>query len=243
MAEAPQGTRINKYLSEVGHCSRRAADKLLEEGRITLNGKVPELGTRVQPGDVVEVDGEPVAGNDQERIVITYHKPVGIVCTTDQRREKDNIIDAINFPTRIYPVGRLDKMSEGLIFLTNDGDIVNDILRARYGHEKEYHVTVNQPITGDFVKRMSSGVAILDTVTLPCEVEQTGRQSFKIVLKQGLNRQIRRMCEKLGYRVRRLKRTRIMHVELGDLPVGKYRSLDDQELGKLRKRTQGAKES
>ena len=184
----------------------------------------------VQPGDVVAVDGEPVAGNDQERIVIAYHKPVGIVCTTDQRREKDNIIDAINFPTRIYPVGRLDKMSEGLIFLTNDGDIVNDILRARYGHEKEYHVTVNQPITGDFVERMSSGVAILDTVTLPCEVEQTGRQSFKIVLKQGLNRQIRRMCEELGYRVRRLKRTRIMHVELGDLPVGKYRSLDDQEL-------------
>ncbi len=243
MAEAPQGTRINKYLSEVGHCSRRAADKLLEEGRITLNGKVPELGTRVQPGDVVEVDGEPVAGNDQERIVIAYHKPVGIVCTTDQRREKDNIIDAINFPSRIYPVGRLDKMSEGLIFLTNDGDIVNDILRARYGHEKEYHVTVNQPITGDFVDRMSSGVAILDTVTLPCEVDQTGRQSFKIVLKQGLNRQIRRMCEELGYRVRRLKRTRIMHVELGDLPVGKYRSLDDQELLKLRKRAQGAKEA
>ena len=155
----PRGIRINKYLSEVGHCSRRAADKLLEEGRITLNGAVPELGTRVQHGDEVAVDGEVVAGNDQERIVIAYHKPVGIVCTTDQRREKDNIIDAINFPTRIYPVGRLDKMSEGLIFLTNDGDIVNDILRARYGHEKEYHVTVNQPITDDFLKKMSAGVA------------------------------------------------------------------------------------
>ncbi|MDB0025314.1 pseudouridine synthase [Flavobacteriales bacterium] len=238
----PRGIRINKYLSEVGHCSRRAADKLLEEGRITLNGAVPELGTRVQPGDEVAVDGEVVAGNDQERIVIAYNKPVGIVCTTDQRREKDNIIDAINFPTRIYPVGRLDKMSEGLIFLTNDGDIVNDILRARYGHEKEYHVTVNQPITDDFLKKMSAGVAILDTVTLPCEVEQTGRQSFKIVLKQGLNRQIRRMCEALGYRVRRLKRTRIIHVELGDLPEGQYRSLDDQELNRLRQSTQGAKE-
>lgn len=238
----PRGIRINKYLSEVGHCSRRAADKLLEEGRITLNGVVPELGTRVQPGDEVAVDGEVVAGNDQERIVIAYHKPVGIVCTTDQRREKDNIIDAINFPTRIYPVGRLDKMSEGLIFLTNDGDIVNDILRARYGHEKEYHVTVNQPITDDFLEKMSAGVAILDTVTLPCEVEQTGRQAFKIVLKQGLNRQIRRMCEALGYRVRRLKRTRIIHVELGDLAVGQYRSLDDQELNRLRQSTQGAKE-
>lgn len=238
----PRGIRINKYLSEVGHCSRRAADKLLEEGRITLNGVVPELGTRVQPGDEVAVDGEVVAGNDQERIVIAYHKPVGIVCTTDQRREKDNIIDAINFPTRIYPVGRLDKMSEGLIFLTNDGDIVNDILRARYGHEKEYHVTVNQPITDDFLEKMSAGVAILDTVTLPCEVEQTGRQAFKIVLKQGLNRQIRRMCEALGYRVRRLKRTRIIHVELGDLAVGQYRSLDDQELTRLRQSTQGAKE-
>ena len=238
----PRGIRINKNLSEVGHCSRRAADKLLEEGRITLNGAVPELGTRVQPGDEVAVDGEVVAGNDQERIVIAYHKPVGIVCTTDQRREKDNIIDAINFPTRIYPVGRLDKMSEGLIFLTNDGDIVNDILRARYGHEKEYHVTVNQPITDDFLEKMSAGVAILDTVTLPCEVEQTGRQAFKIVLKQGLNRQIRRMCEALGYRVRRLKRTRIIHVELGDLAVGQYRSLDDQELTRLRQSTQGAKE-
>ena len=182
-----------------------------------------------------------VATSDQERIVIAYHKPVGIVCTTDTRREKDNIIDAINFPTRIYPIGRLDKMSEGLIFLTNDGDIVNDILRARYGHEKEYHVTVNGPITPEFVQKMSSGVPILDTVTLPCEVEATGQQSFKIILKQGLNRQIRRMCEELGYRVRRLKRVRIMNVELGDLPVGTYRPLDDMELRKLRELTQDAK--
>ena len=237
----PQGTRINKYLSEVGHCSRRAADALLEQGRITINGVVPELGTRVQPGDRVAVDGVEVATSDQERIVIAYHKPVGIVCTTDTRREKDNIIDAINFPTRIYPIGRLDKMSEGLIFLTNDGDIVNDILRARYGHEKEYHVTVNAPITPEFVEKMASGVAILDTVTMPCVVEATGKQSFKIILKQGLNRQIRRMCEELGYRVRRLKRVRIMNVELGDLPVGTYRPLDDLEMRKLRALTQGAK--
>ena len=238
---SPSGTRINKYLSEVGHCSRRAADALLEQGRITINGKVPELGTRVQPGDRVEVDGVLVATSDQERIVIAYNKPVGIVCTTDTKREKDNIIDAIGFPTRIYPVGRLDKMSEGLIFLTNDGDIVNDILRARYGHEKEYHVVVNQPIHGDFQVKMASGVPILDTVTLPCEVEVTGTHSFRIVLTQGLNRQIRRMCEALGYRVRRLKRVRIMNVELGDLAVGTYRPLDDREMQQLRQLTQGAK--
>ena len=236
-----QGTRINKYLSEVGHCSRRAADALIEEGRITINGVVPKMGTRVQLGDVVAVDGVEVATSDQERIIIAYHKPVGIVCTTDRRREKDNIIDAIDFPTRIYPIGRLDKMSEGLIFLTNDGDIVNDILRARFGHEKEYHVTVNAPVTGEFLKRMSEGVPILDTVTLPCEVNATGPQSFKIILKQGLNRQIRRMCEELGYRVRRLKRVRIMNVELGDLPVGTYRHLDDPELRKLKALTREAK--
>ena len=236
-----QGTRINKYLSEVGHCSRRAADALIEEGRITINGVVPKMGTRVQPGDVVAVDGVEVATSDQERIIIAYHKPVGIVCTTDRRREKDNIIDAIDFPTRIYPIGRLDKMSEGLIFLTNDGDIVNDILRARFGHEKEYHVTVNAPVTGEFLKKMSEGVPILDTVTLPCEVNATGPQSFKIILKQGLNRQIRRMCEELGYRVRRLKRVRIMNVELGDLPVGTYRHLDDPELRKLKALTREAK--
>ena len=236
-----QGTRINKYLSEVGHCSRRAADALIEEGRITINGVVPKMGTRVQLGDVVAVDGVEVATSDQERIIIAYHKPVGIVCTTDRRREKDNIIDAIDFPTRIYPIGRLDKMSEGLIFLTNDGDIVNDILRARFGHEKEYHVTVNAPVTGEFLKKMSEGVPILDTVTLPCEVNATGPQSFKIILKQGLNRQIRRMCEELGYRVRRLKRVRIMNVELGDLPVGTYRHLDDPELRKLKALTREAK--
>ena len=242
-AASPQGTRINKYLSEVGHCSRRAADALIEQGRVTINGLVPEMGTRVQPGDAVAVDGVVVATHDQERIIIAYNKPVGIVCTTDTRREKDNIIDAINFPTRIYPIGRLDKMSEGLIFLTNDGDIVNDILRARFGHEKEYHVVVDHSITPEFVSKMAAGVAILDTVTMPCEVEATGNQSFKIVLKQGLNRQIRRMCEALGYRVRRLKRVRIMNVELGDLPSGTYRPLDDLELRRLRELTKNARQS
>ena len=232
MADAPQGTRINKYLSEVGHCSRRAADKLLEEGRITLNGMVPELGTRVQPGDVVAVDGEPVAGNDQERIVIAYNKPVGIVCTTDQRREKDNIIDAINFPTRIYPVGRLDKMSEGLIFLTNDGDIVNKILRARNHHEKEYVVKVDKPLSKNFLKKMRSGVPILDTVTRPCVASKISSHTFRIVLTQGLNRQIRRMCQYLSYNVVTLKRVRIMNIHL-DLPIGDWRNLSAQELDVL----------
>ena len=234
MTEAPQGTRINKYLSEVGHCSRRAADKLLEEGRITLNGKVPQLGTRVQPGDVVEVDGEPVAGNDQERIVIAYHKPVGIVCTTDRKRERDNIIDAIGHEKRIFPVGRLDKPSEGLIFLTSDGDIVNKVLRARNHHEKEYHVVVDRPIRGQFLEDMAGGVPILDTVTRRCEVEQTGPRHFRIVLTQGLNRQIRRMCEHLGYEVVRLKRVRIMHMNL-DLPLGEWRDFTAQELGELQR--------
>ena len=232
MADAPQGTRINKYLSEVGHCSRRAADKLLEEGRITLNGKVPELGTRVQPGDVVEVDGEPVAGNDQERIVIAYHKPVGIVCTTDQRREKDNIVDFVNYPTRVFPVGRLDKMSEGLILMTDDGEIVNHILRERHGHEKEYIVTVNRPYDDAFMRSMSRGVHILDTTTRPCKVERLSPTVFKIILVQGLNRQIRRMCEALGHRVVRLKRVRIMQLEL-DVPPGKWRHLTEAEVKRL----------
>ena len=231
--ETPQGIRINKYLSEAGHCSRRAADKLLEQGRITINGVKPEMGTRVQPDDVVAVDGEAIGGPQEERILIAYHKPIGIVCTTDQRREKDNIIDAIRFPTRIFPIGRLDKMSEGLIFLTNDGDIVNKILRARNQHEKEYVVTVNREFDETFLSMMASGVAILDTVTRPCEVEAITKRTFRIVLTQGLNRQIRRMCEALGYRVVKLCRERIMNVELGDLAVGTYRHLDDHELNVL----------
>ena len=228
------GIRINKYLSEVGHCSRRAADKLLELGRITINGTVPELGTKVMPGDVVAVDGQtvgqPIA--QEEHVYIAYHKPVGIVCTTDRKREKDNIIDAIGHERRIFPVGRLDKPSEGLIFLTSDGDIVNKVLRARNHHEKEYHVTVDRPIRGSFVEDMAGGVPILGTVTRRCEVEQTGPRHFRIVLTQGLNRQIRRMCEHLGYNVVRLKRVRIMHMHL-DLARGEWRDFTAAELKEL----------
>ena len=232
--EAAKGIRINKYLSEAGHCSRRAADKLLEQGRITLNGAVPELGTKVMPGDVVEVDGKAVGQptKAEDHVYIVYHKPVGIVCTTDQKRERDNIIDAIDHPRRIFPVGRLDKPSEGLIFLTSDGDVVNKILRARNHHEKEYHVVVDRPIRGKFLEDMAGGVPILWTVTRRCEVEQTGPRHFRIVLTQGLNRQIRRMCEHLGYEVVRLKRVRIMHMLL-DLPLGEWRDFTASELEEL----------
>lgn len=234
MDGASAGIRINKYLSEVGHCSRRAADKLLEQGRITLNGAVPELGTKVMPGDVVAVDGTAVGQptKKEDHVYIAYHKPVGIVCTTDRKRERDNIIDAIGHERRIFPVGRLDKPSEGLIFLTSDGDIVNKVLRARNHHEKEYHVTVDKPIRGNFIADMAGGVPILGTVTRRCEVEQTGPKQFRIVLTQGLNRQIRRMCEHLGYNVTRLKRVRIMHMHL-DLARGEWRDFTPSELKKL----------
>lgn len=236
MDGAPAGIRINKYLSEVGYCSRRAADKLLEQGRITLNGRVPELGTKVQPGDVVAVDGQTVGQPTpkEDHVYIAYHKPVGIVCTTDRKREKDNIVDAIGHEKRIFPVGRLDKPSEGLIFLTSDGDIVNKVLRARNHHEKEYHVTVDKPIRGSFITDMAGGVPILGTVTRRCEVEQTGPKQFRIVLTQGLNRQIRRMCEHLGYNVVRLKRVRIMHMHL-DLPRGEWRDFTAGELRELQR--------
>ena len=221
-------TRINKYLSEVGYCSRRAADKLIEQNRVTINDKIPELGTKVKEGDTVKVDGELITASKEKPVYLAFNKPVGIVCTTDTRVEKDNIIDFINYPTRIFPIGRLDKPSEGLIFLTNDGDIVNKILRARNNHEKEYLVTVNKAITPDFIKKMQNGVPILDTVTRKCEVEKIGEKQFKIILTQGLNRQIRRMCEHLDYRVRKLKRIRIMNVHL-DLPVGTWRDLTPSE--------------
>jgi 23S rRNA pseudouridine2604 synthase len=226
------GIRINKYLSEVGYCSRRAADKLIEANRVTINGKVPEMGTKVQPGDQVHVDGQLVTPPKEKPVYIAFNKPVGIVCTTDTRVEKDNIIDYINYPKRIFPIGRLDKPSEGLIFLTNDGDIVNKILRARNNHEKEYIVTVNKPITKEFIHKMSNGVPILDTVTRKCYVEQLGVKTFKIILTQGLNRQIRRMSEYLGYRVTKLKRVRIMNISL-DVPVGKWRDLTDAELTEI----------
>lgn len=225
-------TRINKYLSEVGFCSRRAADKLIDEGRVTINGEVPEMGTKISAGDEVRVDGKLVSEPNKRSVYIAFNKPIGIVCTTDTRVEKDNIIDYINYPTRIFPIGRLDKMSEGLILLTDDGDIVNKILRARNNHEKEYLVNVNKPITPEFIEQMKSGVPILDTVTRECEVEQLTKNRFKIVLTQGLNRQIRRMCEQLGYSVTKLKRTRIMNINL-DVQVGKWRDLTDNELSEI----------
>jgi len=228
----PQSTRINKYLSEVGYCSRRAADKLIDQGRVTINGVVPEMGTKITDGDVVKVDGNLISTPNESQVYIAFNKPVGIVCTTDTGVEKDNIIDYINYPKRIFPIGRLDKPSEGLIFLTNDGDIVNKILRARNNHEKEYLVTVNKPITLDFVERMAAGIPILDTVTRKCEVKQIDKFTFKIILTQGLNRQIRRMCDFLEYQVVKLRRTRIMNVSL-DIPIGKWRDLTSNELKEI----------
>jgi 23S rRNA pseudouridine2604 synthase len=230
--EETQAVRINKYLSEIGYCSRRAADKLIQEERITVNGKPVEMGLKVTPTDEIAVDGIVVDQVGDKPVYIAFNKPVGIVCTTDTRVEKDNIIDYINFPTRIFPIGRLDKPSEGLIFLTNDGDIVNKILRARNQHEKEYVVTVNRPITEEFIQKMAAGVPILDTVTRPCKVKQTHKKEFRIILTQGLNRQIRRMCEYLEYRVVTLKRVRIMNVSL-DVGKGKWRHLTKKEMAEI----------
>ncbi len=227
-----ESTRINKFLSEAGYCSRRAADKLIEQGRITINGVVPEMGTKVLSGDEVAVDGKSIVLKDKNHVYIAFNKPIGIVCTTDGRVEKDNIIDFINYPTRIFPIGRLDKPSEGLILLTDDGNIVNKILRARNNHEKEYIVSVHKPVTSDFIQNMGNGVPILDTMTRNCDVEQLGRYDFRIILTQGLNRQIRRMCEYFGYEVIRLKRVRIMNIEL-DMPEGEYRDLSKSELIEL----------
>jgi 23S rRNA pseudouridine2604 synthase len=229
-----QPTRINKYLSEVGFCSRRKADKLLQEGKITINGKVPELGTKVLPSDEIRVSGKLIQKPKDKPVYIAFNKPVGIVCTTDTRMEKDNIIDYINYPKRIFPIGRLDKPSEGLIFLTNDGDIVNKILRARNNHEKEYLVKVDKPITDNFITKMKNGVPILDTITRKCKVEKLGKYTFRIVLTQGLNRQIRRMSEYLGYNVTKLKRVRIMNVKL-DVPIGKWRYITTKELDEINK--------
>lgn len=227
-----QGTRINKFLSEAGFCSRRAADKLIEEGRVTINGKVPEMGTKINLADEVRVDGKLIAEPTEKHTYLAFNKPIGIVCTTETEREKNNIIDFIKYPKRIFPIGRLDKASEGLIFLTSDGDIVNKILRARNNHEKEYIVTVNKPITSQFIQKMSSGVPILDTITRECKVEQISLFKFKIILTQGLNRQIRRMCECLNYDVVKLKRIRIMNIQL-DTEIGKWRHLTQEEMNDL----------
>ncbi len=226
--------RINKYLSEVGYCSRREADKLIEAGRVTVNGKVPEMGTKISPNDVVNVDGKAIVDSKEEFVYLAFNKPIGIVCTTDTLVEKDNIIDYINYPKRIFPIGRLDKASEGLILLTDDGDIVNKILRASNNHEKEYIVTVDKPISQTFVERMSNGVPILDKITKKCEVKKLNTYEFKIILTQGLNRQIRRMCEYLDYEVQTLKRTRIMNIKL-DMPLGEYRELTKEEFAGLNK--------
>ncbi len=226
-------TRINKYLSEVGYCSRRVADSLIEKGKVTINGEIPEMGTKVEDGDQVEVEGQRIEKSmKHEKIYLVFNKPAGIVCTTDRRVESDNIIDFIKYPTRIFPIGRLDKPSEGLIFLTNDGDIVNKILRARNNHEKEYIVSVNRPINRDFIQSMSNGVEILDTITKNCFVKQLGPKKFRIILTQGLNRQIRRMCESLGFRVKSLKRVRIMNIKL-DVSTGEYREFTKEELFEL----------
>lgn len=224
-------TRINKFLSESGYCSRREADKLIDQGRVTINGIVPEMGTKITAKDEVRVDGILINENTEKRIYLAFHKPVGIECTTNQS-VRDNIVDYINYPERIFPIGRLDKASEGLIFMTNDGDIVNKILRARNNHEKEYIVTVNKPITERFIQRMANGIPILDTLTRKCKVEQISKTVFRIILTQGLNRQIRRMCEYLDYEVIALKRTRIINISL-DIPVGKYRDLTDAEILQL----------
>ena len=226
-------TRINKFLSEVGFCSRRAADRLIEEGKVTINGEITEIGSKVEEGDQVEVEGQKIIKSiKQKNIYLAFNKPIGIVCTTDKRVEPDNVIDFIQYPKRIFPIGRLDKQSEGLIFLTNDGDIVNKILRSRNNHEKEYIVSVNRPINKEFIQSMSNGVEILNTITKNCFVKQLGQKKFKIILTQGLNRQIRRMCESLGYRVRSLRRIRIMNIKL-DLPTGKYREFTKEELIEL----------
>ena len=224
-------TRINKFLSETGFCSRREADKLLDAGRITINGIVPELGTKVSVNDEVRVDGKLIFDKKEKPIYLAFNKPVGIECTTNLD-VRNNIIDFINYPKRIFPIGRLDKASEGLIFLTNDGDIVNKILRARNNHEKEYVVTVNKLITDRFINKMSNGLPILDTITKKCKVEQISKTVFRIILTQGLNRQIRRMCEYLEYEVIALKRTRIININL-DVPIGRCRDLTDFEIREL----------
>lgn len=224
--------RINKYLSEAGYCSRRAADQLISDGRVTINDVIPELGTKIKAGDVVKVDGKLISEPIEKPVYIALNKPVGIVCTTETKFEKDNIIDFLKYPRRIFPVGRLDKASEGLIFLTSDGDIVNKILRARNNHEKEYEVTVHKPVTADFIARMGNGIPILGTVTRKCLVKQTGKFTFKIILTQGLNRQIRRMCDYLDFDVTKLKRTRIMNIKL-DTAVGQWRYLTDDELHEI----------
>lgn len=226
-----ESKRLNKAISETGFCSRREADRLIEAGKVKVNDEIAGLGVQVGPKDQIEVDGK-IITKEVENVYLAFHKPVGITCTTDTSI-KNNIVDFINYPERIFPVGRLDKPSEGLIFMTNDGDIVNKILRSKNNHEKEYIVTVNRKITQAFIRQMSNGVPILDTITKKCKVEKIDDYTFNIVLTQGLNRQIRRMCAYLGYEVSRLKRVRIMNINLGKLKKGEYRHFTKEELNEV----------
>lgn len=223
--------RINKFIAETGFCSRREADRLVSEGRVTVNGAIAEMGSKVSASDEIRINGKLISERTEKPVYLAFNKPVGIECTTNQS-VRHNIIDFLNYPERIFPIGRLDKASEGLIFLTNDGDIVNKILRARNNHEKEYVVTVDKPITERFIQKMGNGVPILDTVTRKCNVTQIDKTTFNIILTQGLNRQIRRMCEYLGYEVKSLRRIRIINIKL-DLPVGRFRELSSKEIEQL----------
>ena len=228
------GVRINKYLSQFGFTSRREADKLILDGRVTVNNRIIQPGYKVQEHEIVKVDGEKIKSNFKKNIYMAFNKPKGIVCTTDTEKEENNIIDYINYNKRIFPVGRLDKLSEGLIILTNDGDIVNKILRSRYKHEKEYLVTVNKKISKDFLKKLENGVPILNTTTRKCKTTFINDFQFKIILTQGLNRQIRRMCEYFDFRVKKLERIRIINIKL-DVPLGKWRYLSQEEIKFLKK--------
>ncbi|MGO2369749.1 MAG: 23S rRNA pseudouridine(2604) synthase RluF [Serratia sp. (in: enterobacteria)] len=235
-----QSTRLNKYISESGICSRRDADRYIEQGNVFINGKRVTLGDQVFPGDVVKVNGQLIEPRNEDNLIfIALNKPVGIVSTTEEG-EKDNIVDFVNHSTRIFPIGRLDKDSQGLIFLTNHGDLVNKILRAGNDHEKEYLVTVNKPVTDDFIRGLGAGVPMLGTVTKKCKVKKEAPFVFRIVLVQGLNRQIRRMCEHFGYEVTKLERTRIMNVNMAGLPPGEWRDLTDDELVELFKSIEGS---
>ena len=235
MQDQTPGIRLNKYIAERGYCSRREADRLIAEGRVSIDGRVGTLGDRVLEGTRVRVDNIEI-GEKEKRVYIALNKPRGIVCTDDPR-EPMNVIDYIGYPTRIFPVGRLDKDSEGLLLLTSDGEIVNRLLRAAGGHEKEYEVTVDKVLTQEFMRGMISGVPILDTVTLPCRLRRTGERSFNLVLTQGLNRQIRRMCEYFGYNVTRLRRVRINSIKIGKLEPGQWRELTEDEVSRLMEET------
>ncbi len=232
-----EAIRLNKYLSEAGVCSRREADRLIEAGEITVNGKPAEMGMKVTDDDEILCRGRRI-GRDEAPVLIAFNKPTGVVCTT-ARDEPDNIIDYIGYPSRVYPVGRLDKDSEGLILLTNQGEMMDDILRGRNRHEKEYVVTINRMVTDEFLEQMQSGVHILDTVTRPCKAEKISHHRFRIILTQGLNRQIRRMCEALGCRVTSLRRVRIMNIELGSLKPGTWRKIEGEELAELKRELAG----